>query len=171
MNTELFAAPKTAYLRESAEQIQLRGFRALYTPEQVADFDNRDMGTSIAQIKKWEQETIECTPGGIVDQRMAKIDAANMSLPEKERARRSAKLARQKADALKSGDSAGQVLRVDLLHVKKHRSKKEYSVIDGYTHEALDSGIKDRGTAEGVAVMISADPIYDEVITDPEEAA
>jgi hypothetical protein len=171
MNTSVYEFLGKAYNRE------LLDARAQFTADQLADADGRrvedgrSMGSSVALLRQWARETEECRAGGIVDQRMAKIDAKNMSLPEKERSKRSAKLARQKADALKPGEPAGEVLRVNLIHVKKHRSEPTYSVIDGFTHEALDSGIKDRGTAEGVAVMVSADPIFDEVVPDPEECA
>jgi ABC-type microcin C transport system permease subunit YejB len=128
------------------------------------------MGTSITLIKQWERESIECAPGGIVDQRVARINAKNDSLPVTERNRREAKLAKQKAAALKPEDSSGQVLRVDLLHIKKHRSKKEYSVIDGFTHEAMASGLKTVLHAKGVLTMVSAAPEYSEKV-DPLEAA
>ena len=70
-------------MTRTAEEIQLREVRAQYTTEQVRDFDDRQMGSSVSLIWQWERESIECAPGGPVDQRMAAINVRNGTLPER----------------------------------------------------------------------------------------
>jgi len=145
--------------RLDKEDQRLLHYRGLFTAEQLEDADAREMGRSVALLKQWAEETKECAPRGIVDQRIAEIDAKNLSLPEEERAKRTARLAKQKGDAL-GQDLSGLVPRASLLKIKKHPSKSEYAVIDTLEHEAVAEGISSRPLAHAVTGMVGAQPEY-----------
>jgi hypothetical protein len=141
------------------EDQRLLHYRSLFTAEQLEDADAREMGRSVSLLKEYAEETKECAPGGIVDQRIADIDRINASLPEQERDKRSARLAKQKSEAL-GGDLSGLVPRAALLEVKKHPSNGDYAVIDTMEHEAVAEGISSLPLAHAVTGMVGAQPEY-----------
>jgi hypothetical protein len=44
-------------------------------------------------------------------------------------------------------------------------------VIDGFTHEAVESGLSNLPLAKGVAVMVTGDPKYGKLVEAPKKAA
>lgn len=154
-----YPAMDKAERRASTEQQRLHTFRGLFTADQLEDADAREMGGSIALLNQYTEETRECAPGGKVDQRIAEIDAKNASLAEQDRDKRSARLAKQKSEAL-GGDLSGLVPRASLLKVKKHPSNGDYAVIDTMEHEAVAEGIDSLPLAHAVTGMVGAQPEY-----------
>jgi len=121
------------------------------------DIFMRGMGGSVANIEQYFEEIEDCRKA---DARLKEIDENISKMPEKDRARRFTKLAKQKDKSLGS-ELHPLVPRHTLLDIENRSGN--FAVVDTSNNEMLDSDAEFEGAAAKLA-FISTEPKYDELV-------